>query len=87
MFAIGGIRRMTVTLSKWGNSLAIRIPKDVVESADMHEGDRLEIVSERGQLVLIPQTVRPSLEKLIARITPENLHGVAFDNLVGAEDW
>jgi antitoxin MazE len=76
---------MVVTLSRWGDSLAIRIPKDVLDAAGMHEGDRLEIVSERGYLVLRPQTVRPSLDELIGGITPENLHTVAFDNLVGAE--
>ena len=77
----------TVTLSRWGNSLAVRIPKDALDGADMHEGDRLEIVSERGHLVLVPQAITPSLDELIAGITPENLHTAAFDDLVGAEVW
>ncbi|MGA8534410.1 MAG: AbrB/MazE/SpoVT family DNA-binding domain-containing protein [Candidatus Tumulicola sp.] len=78
---------MTVTLSRWGNSLAVRIPKDALDGADLHEGDRLDIVMERGRLVLVPQAIRPSLDALIAGITPENLHKAAFDNVVGAEAW
>lgn len=78
---------MTVTLSKWGNSLAVRIPKDALDRAGMHEGDRLDIVTEEGRVVLVPQAIRPSLEDLIAGITPENLNTAAFDGLVGTEAW
>lgn len=36
-------------LSKWGNSLAIRIPSAVVETLDLHEGDDIEVrVAEQG---------------------------------------
>lgn len=45
------------------------------------------IASERGHLILVAQAVRPSLEDLIAGITPENLHVAAFEKLVGAEAW
>lgn len=78
---------MTVTLSRWGNSLAVRIPKDALDGAGMHEGDRLDIVSERGHLILVAHAVRPSLEDLIAGITPENLHVAAFEKLGAAEAW
>jgi len=30
-------------VSKWGNSLAIRLPIAVVEALDLHEGDEIEI--------------------------------------------
>jgi antitoxin MazE len=30
-------------VSKWGNSLAIRLPVAVVEALDLHEGDEIEI--------------------------------------------
>jgi antitoxin MazE len=32
-----------VQVSKWGNSLAIRLPAAVVEALDLEEGDRIEI--------------------------------------------
>jgi len=30
-------------VSKWGNSLAVRLPSDVVEALDLKEGDQIEI--------------------------------------------
>ncbi len=78
---------MRVTISRWGNSLAIRIPKDALEQADLHEGDLLDVVSERGNLILVPQAARPSLDELIAQITPENTHSPVFETIVGAEAW
>jgi antitoxin MazE len=43
---------MGTTVSRWGNSLAVRIPKASLEAADLHEGNALTIRSERGTLVL-----------------------------------
>lgn len=34
---------MGVKVAEWGNSLAIRIPKDVVEALDLHKGDEIEV--------------------------------------------
>lgn len=34
---------MTVTISRWGNSLAVRLPKGALEAAGLREGDVLEI--------------------------------------------
>lgn len=31
-------------VSKWGNSLAIRLPAAVVETLDLQEGDEIEVV-------------------------------------------
>jgi antitoxin MazE len=31
-------------VAKWGNSLAIRLPKVIVEALDLKEGDDIEIV-------------------------------------------
>jgi antitoxin MazE len=30
-------------VSKWGNSLAVRLPAEVVEALDLREGDQIEI--------------------------------------------
>jgi antitoxin MazE len=37
--------RWTMQVSKWGNSLAVRLPKKLVESLGLKEGDDLNIVS------------------------------------------
>jgi antitoxin MazE len=42
-----------VRVAKWGNSLAVRLPKTIVEQLRLKPGDRVEIVAaERGRLVL-----------------------------------
>lgn len=82
-----GDREVTVTLSRWGNSLAVRIPKDALDAANLHEGDRLHVVHEEGHLVLLPEGAVPSLDDLIAQITPENLHAPMFERIIGSEVW
>ena len=45
----------TVTLTKWGNSIGIRIPSAIIKEAHLHPGEELEIRSdEKGVLTLIP---------------------------------
>ena len=63
----------TTTVSRWGNSLAVRIPKGILERSRVKEGDSLELnVSEDGGLVLRPVHRPCTLEELVAGITPEN---------------
>jgi antitoxin MazE len=62
-------------MSKWGNSLAIRIPKAVAEKARIKEGDSVEIKADRGRIELRRAERIPTLEELVAQITPENRHG------------
>ncbi len=59
---------------KWGNSLAVRIPKAVAEHARLQEGDRIMIESLDGRVELRPAEQVPTLEELVAKITPENRH-------------
>ena len=59
---------------KWGNSLAVRIPKAIAEQARLREGDPIVIESLDGRVELRPAEEVPSLEELVARITPENRH-------------
>lgn len=64
---------MKTQMVKWGNSLAVRIPKPVVEEARLKEGDSLEIeASAEGQVELRRATRIPTLAQLVAQITPEN---------------
>ena len=37
-------------VAKWGNSLAIRLPRPVVEALDLKEGDEVEVVAAEGAL-------------------------------------
>ena len=59
---------------KWGNSLAVRIPKGVAERVRMKEGDAVEIKAAKGRIEVRHADRIPSLEELVAQITPENRH-------------
>jgi antitoxin MazE len=57
---------------KWGNSLAVRIPKAVAQEARVQEGDSIVIEALDGH-VRFRRTERvPTLEELVAQITPEH---------------
>ena len=62
-------------LAKWGNSLAVRIPKAVAEEARLQEGDAILIEVSEGHIELRPAERIPSLEELVTKITAENRHG------------
>ena len=63
----------TGRIGKWGNSLAVRIPKHIAEQAGVSEGDPVVIEAENGRVQLRRRRRRvPSLSELVAQITPEN---------------
>jgi antitoxin MazE len=57
---------------KWGNSLAVRIPKTAAETAHMKEGDAIVIRAAKGRIELHRAESVPTLEELVSQITPEN---------------
>ena len=59
---------------KWGNSLAVRIPKTVAEKARMKEGDAVVIKAAKGRIEVRRAEKPLTLEELVAQITPENRH-------------
>ena len=72
------IMAMATTIQKWGNSLAVRIPKDVAERVEIHQGSEIEmrVVENEGTITLVPkkQSKKYSLEELLAQCKPENRH-------------
>lgn len=60
---------------KWGNSLAVRIPKPVAEEAGVGNGDAVTIEATDGHIAVRKKNQPPSLKELVARITPENRYG------------
>ena len=67
---------MKAQMVKWGNSLAVRIPKPAAEKARLKEGDVLEIeASAEGQIELRRARKVPTLAQLVAQITPQNRYG------------
>ncbi len=64
---------MRAQMLKWGNSLAIRIPKPVADSAKLREGDSLEIEAAAEGSIRLHRVGRiPTLHQLVSQITREN---------------
>ena len=78
---------MNTRIQKWGNSLALRIPKAYAQQLGLRSDSAVKILIEGERLVIEPVT-RETLDDLLAQVTPENLHretdwGVS----VGKEVW
>jgi antitoxin MazE len=57
---------VAVQVSKWGNSLAVRLPTAVVEALGLKEGDEIEIEAETGRRFSVRR--KPDPEALLARL-------------------
>ncbi|HET9743272.1 MAG TPA: AbrB/MazE/SpoVT family DNA-binding domain-containing protein [Terriglobales bacterium] len=64
---------MKTQMAKWGNNLAVRIPKPVAIEARLKEGDSLEVRATAEGVLEVRKTSRiPTLAQLVSQITPEN---------------
>ncbi|MGL5939726.1 MAG: AbrB/MazE/SpoVT family DNA-binding domain-containing protein [Waterburya sp.] len=79
---------MSIKIARWGNSLGIRIPKQIVEQAQLQEGDEIEISREENRLILTPQKKKYTLEQLLDGMNEEHLHSeVDWGEPMGKEQW
>jgi len=81
--------RSETTISKWGNSLAIRIPLAIAKQAGLSKGDcvTLALKGDRS-IVLRPSRRRYEASELIARITARNRHRETdWGRPQGGESW
>ena len=81
--------RNETTVSKWGNSLAVRIPLAIAKQAGLNEGDCVVLaLASDGGIVLRPTRRRYELSELVARITPRNRHRETdWGQPQGEESW
>jgi antitoxin component of MazEF toxin-antitoxin module len=63
---------MKAQVFRWGNSLAIRLPKAAVESLQVREGEAVDLAIHDDTLVLRATRPRYRLDDLVSQITPEN---------------
>ena len=69
---------MKVQVSRWGNSLGVRIPKDIADRAGLRAGARVDIETQDDRIVIAPARPRYRLEELLQGMTPEAMRQ-AFD--------
>jgi antitoxin MazE len=63
---------MRARVSKWGNSLALRLPRAAVRSLRVREGEQIELTIKGDRIELRSARPRYRLDVLIAQITPDN---------------
>jgi antitoxin MazE len=78
LLAIPAERLAIVEFCRWGNSLAVRIPKVLADELKVSNGRRAEITVENGTLVLRPllkptRKPRYTIEELLSGMTRENV--------------
>lgn len=80
---------MVTKVQKWGNSLAVRIPRALARELNAEPGCEVSMEVRDGELVITPvKEPRYTLEELVAGITPENRHGeIDTGPSVGKEAW
>jgi len=80
---------MKTKVQKWGNSLAVRIPKAFAEEIGLEPQTAVDVSIEEGRLVVSrSQAASVKLEDLLQRITPDNLHReIDTGTAVGNEVW
>lgn len=67
---------MRTHVQKWGNSLALRIPKSFADEVGLRADAAVELSLVEGKLVVQPVTPQPlTLEELLRGVTDENLPG------------
>ena len=78
----------TQKVRKWGNSLAVRIPREAAERAGLRGGDSVAVSASSGKLTLARKPKRLSIDDLLDRMTPENQPEVIdWGPPVGKEIW
>jgi antitoxin MazE len=86
---------MKTTVTKWGNSLGIRLPKTLANEINLTENKKVELILQDGQIILRPiqnskmgRPNRKNLDELLEGMTPDDFYPeIDFGEPVGNESW
>lgn len=79
---------MITTVQRWGNSLAIRIPKPFALETDLRENSEVDISLDGQRIVVSPARKELRLAELVKAISPVNVHGeIDWGTRAGREAW
>ncbi len=62
---------MKAKVSKWGNSLAIRLPKAVAATLQVHQGQAVDLTIEGNAVVMRASRQSYTIEELVAEMDPQ----------------
>lgn len=80
---------MRTRIRKWGNSLAVRVPKAFVKETRLSYGSEVDMTLDDGKIVLEPVSASPpSLSELLDGVDEDNIHEeIDAGQPVGREAW
>jgi len=80
---------MKARIQKWGNSLALRIPKSFASHSSLEQGSVVDLSLDNGRMIVERVSEEEySLEDLLAGVTRKNLHSeIDFGTPFGNEVW
>lgn len=80
---------MRIKIQKWGNSLALRIPKAFAFQSKIRQDEYVNLTLENNKIIVEPDEVKKyTLEELISGIKKSNLHKeIKVGEKTGAESW
>ncbi len=79
---------MRVKVKKWGNSLALRIPKAFASQTKIREDEFVNLTLEDNRIFIELSKEKLTLKDLVDKIDESNLHGeLDFGEPVGNEQW
>lgn len=79
---------MTTTVKKWGNSLGLRLPKNIAELMEIKDGTNISINLNDGTIEITKIQENIELDSFLLGINEENMHNEISSNTpIGKEVW
>ena len=78
---------MSVKIQKWGNSAGVRIPKTIMEKANLGLNSKVEIECKNQKIIIFSKKKPLQLKELLSQITKDNLHTEDSYIKMGKELW
>ncbi|MCX6799933.1 MAG: AbrB/MazE/SpoVT family DNA-binding domain-containing protein [Candidatus Falkowbacteria bacterium] len=77
-------------IKKWGNSLGVRLPKELTTANNLSDGALVQIFEDKNYIIIKPliKASKINLKSFVTQITPENLHkSIDWGGTNGKEIW
>lgn len=82
---------MNTKIQKWGNSPAVRLPKEIADKHFLREGSNVSVLEGKEQIIIKPIKKKKTdvkLSDLTRKISSKNIHKeISFSDAVGNEIW
>ena len=78
---------MQTHIARWGNSLALRLPRNVVADVQLHEGTKVELRVEGKSLIVRPARPKYRLSDLLTAQQPTRSEEFDWGQAQGEEVW